>query len=76
MRAIVLPALCLASLLIVASAGADEATGWPREIETKRGKVVIYQPQPDTFEGNVLTARAAVSVIPQDKEPVFGAAWF
>jgi hypothetical protein len=38
---------------------------------------MIYQPQPESLEGNVLKGRAAVSVTPQGKdEPVFGAIWF
>ncbi len=50
---------------------------WPKEIPLNSGgKVVIYQPQPETLEGNTLTARAAVSVREQkNSEPVFGAAW-
>jgi hypothetical protein len=40
------------------------------------GKVTMYQPQPETFENNILTGRAAISVTPSGKEPVFGAIWF
>ena len=37
---------------------------------------MIYQPQPETFEENKLTARAAVGITLKDrKEPVFGAIW-
>ena len=55
---------------------ADEEEGWPREITAPNATVVIYQPQPETFEGNKLTARAAVAVTLNDKpEPVFGAIW-
>ena len=52
-------------------------TGWPREIVTDSGTMIIYQPQPDRLDGITLTGRAAVSVLPKgSKEPVFGVVWF
>ena len=52
-------------------------TGWPREIVTDSGTMIIYQPQPDKLDGITLTGRAAVSVLPTgSKEPVFGVVWF
>jgi hypothetical protein len=60
-----------------ARAQGDSVGGWPREIDTARAKVVIYQPQPEQLQGNRLDARAAVAIEPKDKsEPVFGAVWF
>ncbi len=60
-----------------ADAPAAGGAEWPREIDTPDGKIVLYQPQPETFKGDRLTARAAVSVTPKDAtEPVFGAVWF
>lgn len=50
---------------------------WPREIQVPEGVVVVYQPQPESLNGNLLKGRAAVSVeIKESKEPVFGAIWF
>ena len=67
----------LAWLLIlgsVALVAADEQ--WPREIETAKGLVVLYQPQVDTLEGDILSGRSAVSIKPDGQdEPIFGAAW-
>jgi hypothetical protein len=52
-------------------------TSWPREIESDLGKIIIYQPQLDALDGNILTGRSAVSLQgPDKKEPVFGALWF
>ena len=52
-------------------------TSWPREIESDLGKIIIYQPQLDSLDGNILTGRSAVSLQgPEKKEPVFGALWF
>jgi len=75
--------LFAATLLLAAVSGAAFAAlqeepleGWPREIPLDRGTVVVYQPQSETFEGNILSARAAVSVTPSGQEPVFGTVWF
>lgn len=59
----------------------DDATAdqlaWPHEIIVPRTRIVMYQPQLETFSGNILTARAAVSVTPTEaEEPIFGAVWF
>ncbi len=55
----------------------EAALGWPREVEGDKGRIVIYQPQVESYEGNRLESRAAVSVTPTGKtEPVFGAVWF
>ncbi len=53
------------------------AIEWPREIDAPGGRIVLYQPQPESFKGDRLAARAAVSVTPKgEAEPVFGAIWF
>ena len=55
----------------------DVDGGWPREISTAKGLIVLYQPQVEEFDGNRLSARAAVSVtLSGSTEPVFGAVWF
>jgi hypothetical protein len=60
-------------LATVAVAGLE----WPQEIATDAGTIVVYQPQPEKFEGNVLGGRAAVSFEPADGgEPIFGAMFF
>jgi len=49
---------------------------WPREITGDRGRLVLYQPQPESLTDNLLKARAAISVTPKGaKEPIFGAIW-
>ena len=51
---------------------------WPKEIPlTNGGKIVIYQPQPESLNGVVLSARAAVSIATTaDADQTFGAIWF
>ena len=49
---------------------------WPRVIQVPLARIVIYEPQLESFKGDLLAARAAVSVTPTDSEaPVFGAVW-
>lgn len=64
-------------LLFLPSALAINQSVWPFSLETDQGELTIYQPIPESLQGNVLTARAAVS-IQQDveSEPIFGAFWF
>lgn len=73
--------LFLASFLIPGSENdgddQDDEDVWPRKFETDHTKVVIYQPQPDSLEGNTLKGRAAFSMTTEtQEEPVFGAMWF
>ncbi len=50
---------------------------WPRQLDGEQGQIVIYQPQIEEYSGDMLKARAAVSVIPNgESAPVFGAVWF
>jgi hypothetical protein len=72
--------LGILSLLIAGSfetAAAQESDiGWPREIDHAGHAIVLYQPQLESFEGDRLTARAAVSVTPGGSDQmVFGAVW-
>jgi hypothetical protein len=49
---------------------------WPREIDTDKGLVTIYQPQIDSYTANILEGRSAISYKPIDGEMGFGAFWF
>jgi len=49
---------------------------WPEEILTEEGKLLVYQPQLESLEGDTLTGRAAISFTPIGGEPTFGAFWF
>jgi hypothetical protein len=74
---------CLLSLFMVQLAfpvsgmTATADLDWPRTFVTQGGSsITIYQPQPESLDGNVLKHRAAVSVMSQGKkEPAFGAVW-
>ena len=49
----------LGAFTIATAALAQGDVGWPREIEVPEGKVVIYQPQADVLDGNILKGRGA-----------------
>ena len=60
-------------LLLAATAFGDD---WPREISSPEGLITIYQPQITSFDGNAMSARAAISVTPAgETAPIFGAVW-
>ena len=66
--------------IILSLAGATplgaEDHQWPREIPAGDGRILLYQPQIESFEENDITARAAISVTRDENfEPVFGAVW-
>lgn len=70
-----------ACLLLASTPAAAEqdarALEWPRQLEADFGEVVIYQPQLESYSGNTLGARAAVSVTRSgETAPIFGAIWF
>jgi hypothetical protein len=70
-----------AALALVAAGGtappqADEDPGWPRQMSYGTATIVMYQPQPEEFTENTLSARAAVSLARSEgAELEFGAVW-
>jgi hypothetical protein len=65
------------AVLCVAGVALADEGGWPKLIEPPEAEIVIYQPQPENLEGDVLTGRSAVMVTPKDAtDPIFGVVWF
>src|SRR6185503_15324456 len=65
-----------ASLAVAMTARADDP-GWPRQFDSSSGTFVIYQPQPENLDGDVLTGRAAFSLQKSGaKSPTFGVLWY
>src|SRR6185437_15148660 len=64
---------CIACMTSAANAQSE----WPVKIMAGDGTIInIYQLQPESLKGNMLTARAAISVKdPGASNPVFGALW-
>jgi hypothetical protein len=70
--------ICLLSVVVCLTWAALFAkdTEWPLVIETPKGKITVYQLQPDAFVQDILDARAAASFIPSGQTtPRFGAVW-
>jgi hypothetical protein len=71
--------LSIVALIVASACGvalAAQEPEWPVEIESDGAKIVLYQPQPESFQNDKLSARAAVSVQrPGEAEPTFGAIW-
>ena len=66
----------LAMALILSPPALAAQDAWPKRFEDPRGTVVMYQPQLEDFNDDILTGRAAVSVKTKEmKAPVFGAVW-
>src|SRR5512140_2806417 len=70
-------------IVLVALAVAGRASGqgavseWPREFTTPKGNtIVVYQPQAETFQGDRVTGRAAVSFTKKGEAPKFGVIFF
>lgn len=64
-------------LLISCNSIAQDSQEWPKELKSERGTIVLYQPQPEKLQGNLLTARAAMSLeYNGNSTPVFGVFWF
>jgi len=50
---------------------------WPLTLTGNDGSVIkVYEPEPESFQGNILKYRSAISVLQQGKsDPVFGTFW-
>ncbi len=63
-------------VLIICFTTSMYADDWPREVLSTEGTITMYQPQIESYSGDSLKARAAVSILQTGKdEPVFGAIW-
>src|SRR2546426_1783976 len=66
----------LAALALASPARADDS-GWPRQFDSSSGPFVIYEPQPEDLNGDMLSGRAAFSLQRSgDSYPTFGVLWF
>ncbi|MBN2448865.1 MAG: hypothetical protein JXR77_00665 [Lentisphaeria bacterium] len=71
-------ALAAAAVLLaaVASRSQEDASPWPRRMVADPYQVALYEPQIESYDDDWMTGRAALSVIRNREEPVFGAVWF
>jgi hypothetical protein len=68
-------ATLLCTIVLTSATFAQE--GWPKELPAADGTVInVYQPEPETLKGHVLTYRAAISVREKGAtDLVFGTFW-
>jgi hypothetical protein len=77
-KLLLIPAVCVLIISSILSTAVSFAApgDWPKVIDSDRGKIVIYQPTPESLDGDQLKARAAFSITtPGNTDPVFGALW-
>jgi hypothetical protein len=66
-----------AAVILFSAAISPAQDEWPREIASPDGKVIVYQPQLESFKADKVAARAAISLQkPDEKAPLFGVVWF
>lgn len=49
---------------------------WPKQVNTEAAEIKIYQPQINALDGDMLDARAAISIKKKGESMEFGAMWF
>jgi hypothetical protein len=54
--------------------GAWPSINWPRSFDTKTSRIEIYQPEIVKWDGDQLSARAAIAVGSKDGNPTYGVA--
>ncbi|HEY4155856.1 MAG TPA: hypothetical protein VGM24_10525, partial [Puia sp.] len=67
--------LATSVLIFSFSRAADEQ--WPKQVTSTNGTLIkVYEPAPESFEGNILKFRSAISITQNgSSEPVFGTFW-
>ena len=56
--------------------GAQPADPWPRQFKLNNATALVYQPQVDSWENNLLSFRAVVSITPSNsKQEILGVIW-
>ena len=76
LRSILILLLAAQASIVLAVDPVAKEPEWPRKMETVSAVIKIYQPQINSLEGDMLDARAALSVKKQGEGMVFGAMWF
>lgn len=69
--------LCVLCGIILSAFSVQAQDAWPKTFTASDGSVIkMYQWQPESYTGNNLQAKAAISVLESGKtDPVFGMAW-
>jgi len=78
MKKFILFCLSVVFLSPMLIAGDSDGNGltWPKEIDKNGTKVILYQPQLESLDGNILPGRMALSFTPKGEEEILGALGF
>jgi|GEM_PF-276391 len=67
---------CFSFLILASSSAIAQQMQWPKTFNTNGSIAKLYEPQPESYQGNILKIRSAVSLLRQGKtDPVFGVLW-
>ncbi|MCC6412510.1 MAG: hypothetical protein IT270_12675 [Saprospiraceae bacterium] len=71
------PRIVISIILSLSGLWLTAQNEWPREIPYKdNGRIIIFQPQPESLVGNKLKSRAAISIREKtESEPIYGVVW-
>ena len=77
MKQLTIKSLFLSVCLLAFGFSRANDTDWPKVINTSNGsQIKVYEPEPESFKGNTLMFRSAISVLSNgSNDPVFGAFW-
>ncbi|MEO6916710.1 MAG: hypothetical protein ABI151_14675 [Chitinophagaceae bacterium] len=69
--------LSSAIIFFIASDAKAQETAWPKTVALSgNNQLKVYEPQPESYSGNLLKIRSAISYLESGKsEPVFGVLW-
>ncbi len=67
---------CFSFLILASFSAFSQQAQWPKTFNTNGSIAKLYEPQPESYQGNILKVRTAVSLLHRDKtDPVFGVLW-
>jgi len=75
MKTLIVLLFVLCQTVVLSKGNTNELT-WPREIESGKFTITLYQPQIERFYDNVIDGRLALSVKDSAAKIYFGALWF
>jgi len=63
-------------LLLFSFCAKAQDDAWPKTITAEDGSIIkLYEPTPESFSGNILKSRSAISLQQGDADPIFGTVW-
>src|ERR1700744_5482990 len=64
------------ALLLFSFNAKAQDDAWPKTITAQDGSIIrLYEPTPESFSGNILKSRSAVSLQQGNADPIFGTVW-